>query len=118
MEPKFQIEFMYPRFGENLPALAIYLVDETSPLAIPKEVYRSENYGQSIVVLGKGVATAENAWNDATYCDATGYEGLEAEVRRAFKPSAMSSFGGLDEVVSGLVEHVRQQVNPEPGQYL
>ncbi len=118
MEPKFQIEFRYPRVGEQLPALIIYQVDESKPLAVPTEVYRSENYGQSIIVENKGVALPDLAWSDATYSSAGGFTDLADQIRRIFKPTAVNSAGFMDEVVTGVVNEVKQHVLSDPGQYL
>ncbi len=118
MEPVFQIEFRYPKVGDQVPAIIIYVLDETKPLALPKEVFRSENYGQSIYVGDKGVALADLAWTDATYHNVGGFTELADEIRRIFTPTGVSSAGFMDEVVSGLLETVKQQVQPDPGQYL
>lgn len=111
----FELEVIQATVPGQAPCLAIYLVESHGLLAVPREIYRSSDFGRAIV-LTRGAVPGYAAWEPGTFTEISGYTALREQIMRVLDPPEPLA-KEANELADMMVSHVRTQVEPMPGQY-
>lgn len=111
----FELEVVRATIPGQAPGLVIYLVESHGLLAVPREIYRSSNTGQAIVLQHSAVPSFA-AWEPGTFTEIRGYEALREQIMRVLDPPE-DLIKDANTLADTMVTHVRSEIEPMPGQY-